>query len=231
MLALGVTAGCESEAIRPSFDRSNAGAPSDNAGAPASGDAGAAGGPSDAEGGATSAGGAPNGSAGNPANEAGEGGRHVSGEAGANAGGENTAGGDASGGESSAGTSSVDPPGDSGAGGTPPSGGSGGAPPEPEPNFPCDVRVVLESKCQRCHQDPPLNGAPFPLLSWSDTRVEYVDQLVYQAMLGAVDTDFMPPLWVDVEPPVQALTAGEKQTLLDWLESDAPPADEPVSCE
>jgi hypothetical protein len=124
--------------------------------------------------------------------------------------------------------------GESGAGGRPEPGEPGGAagtPTELEPVIPCAVRVVLQSNCQRCHQDPELNGAPFPLLTWDDTRVEFGAVLVYQAMLEAVDDDFMPPTWLDVNPPVQPLTTVEKQTLLDWLEAGAPPADALVECE
>ncbi|HEV8548931.1 MAG TPA: hypothetical protein VGQ57_07885, partial [Polyangiaceae bacterium] len=32
------------------------------------------------------------------------------------------------------------------------------------PRF-CDAFAVIERKCQRCHGDPPANGAPFPLTS------------------------------------------------------------------
>src|SRR3569832_45940 len=29
----------------------------------------------------------------------------------------------------------------------------------------CSVQRVLQSKCQRCHADPPVHGAPFALLT------------------------------------------------------------------
>ena len=38
------------------------------------------------------------------------------------------------------------------------------------PDF-CAARTVLRDKCQRCHQDPTQNGAPFPLLTYADTQV------------------------------------------------------------
>jgi hypothetical protein len=223
-----IGAGCESEGIRPRFDRSNAGAPNGDAGAAGSGEAGTSGSSSGGEAGEPSSGSAGiNGSSGSPANEGGAGGRLVPGEAGV------SSGGAASGGAPSGGTPGVGA-GEGGAAGTPDegsAGGAAGAPPEPEPAFPCDVRVIIESACQRCHQEPQQNGAPFSLLTWSDTRAEYGIQLVYQAMDKAIADDFMPPTWLEVEPPVQPLTAGEKQILLDWLAAGAPPADVPQTCE
>jgi hypothetical protein len=103
------------------------------------------------------------------------------------------------------------------------SAGEGGAGVAPEPMFPCEIEAILTSKCQRCHQDPPRNDAPFPLLTWSDTRRSYGVQLVYQAMLPAIESDFMPLTEIELDPPVQPLTANEKETLLDWLEGGAEP--------
>ena len=96
-----------------------------------------------------------------------------------------------------------------------------------EADFPCDVRAVIESSCQRCHTDPPRNGAPFPLLTWQDTRAEYGVQLVYEAMLPAVESDFMPLRGLGLDPPVEALSDQEKTTLVDWLEAGAPPVFDP----
>jgi hypothetical protein len=193
-----------------------------------SGEAGTSGSSAGGEAGGSSSGGAgTNGGSGSPASEGGAGGRVVPGEAGA------SSGGAASGGAPSGGTPGADA-GEGGAAGAPDegsAGGAGGAPPEPEPTFPCDVRAINENACQRCHQEPQQNGAPFSLLTWSDTRAEYGIQLVYQAMVKAIADDFMPPTWLEVEPPVQPLTAGEKQILLDWLAAGAPPADDPSTCE
>lgn len=103
-------------------------------------------------------------------------------------------------------------------GGAPSEAGAPGA-----PDFPCDVRRVLEAKCQRCHQRPPANGAPFPLLTWNDTRATYGKQLVYEAMLVAVESGFMPLVELELTPPVEDLTSAEKTTLVSWLENGAPP--------
>jgi hypothetical protein len=91
------------------------------------------------------------------------------------------------------------------------------------PHFPCEVEDVIVAKCQRCHGDPPENDAPFPLLTWDDTRRPYGALLVYEAMLPAIETDFMPLTQLELEPPVEPLTPQEKTLLLDWLEDEAPP--------
>lgn len=90
------------------------------------------------------------------------------------------------------------------------------------PHFPCEVEDVIAAKCQRCHNDPQENGAPFPLLVWEDTRRPYGLVLVYEAMLPAIETDFMPFTQLDLDPPVEPLTPEEKELMLDWLRSDAP---------
>jgi uncharacterized membrane protein len=97
----------------------------------------------------------------------------------------------------------------------------------------CDALAVLEVKCQRCHQDPPVNNAPFALLSYADTQVERSSgDRVYEDMLDAVETGVMPPTAGAYTPPVEPLTCSEKATLLDWLKAGAPrPAGNDPSCE
>lgn len=96
--------------------------------------------------------------------------------------------------------------------------------------LPCDVGAVLRSKCQRCHQNPPKNGAPIPLLTWADTRQTYLGKPVWQWMLEVVSNGFMPYMGdPNLQPPVQPLGAAEKQTLLEWLKAGAP-AGHDVQC-
>jgi hypothetical protein len=86
----------------------------------------------------------------------------------------------------------------------------------------CDVRVVLERKCQRCHSDPPANGAPFALVTYEDTQV--IDRGGVprsKRMADAIVSDYMPPRFLKIEPPVDVLTAEEKELLLEWLFSGA----------
>lgn len=116
-------------------------------------------------------------------------------------------------------------------GGTEPgnSGGSGGS---GSADF-CDALAVLRSKCHRCHQDPPQNGAPFPLLTYADTQAEHATgDLVYERMLAAVESGIMPPTAGMFDPPPEPLTCREKTTLLDWLKAGAPrPRGNDPSCE
>lgn len=122
--------------------------------------------------------------------------------------------------------------GTSGAGSSANSGGTGGtsmngagAPgwPESGPTW-CEAFAVLEQKCQRCHREPPVNGAPFALVTYDDTQV--VDRAGvprYERMLGAVESDFMPATFIELEPPVEPLDASEKALLVDWLSRGAEP--------
>lgn len=100
-----------------------------------------------------------------------------------------------------------------------------GAPGSPEsgPAW-CEALAVLERKCQRCHREPPANGAPFALVTYDDTQV--VDRRGvprYERMLGAVESDFMPATFIELEPPVEPLDATEKGLLVDWLSRGAEP--------
>lgn len=94
----------------------------------------------------------------------------------------------------------------------------------------CDALAVIVAKCQRCHQDPPKNGAPVPFLTYEDTQAPYgTSEFKYSdAMLGAVEKDQMPFLAannppLNLMPPVEPLTAEEKDTLLTWLKQGAKP--------
>jgi uncharacterized membrane protein len=95
----------------------------------------------------------------------------------------------------------------------------------------CATDRVLSRKCRRCHQDPPLNGAPFPLLSYEDTQV--VDgrgKPRFQKMADAVASAYMPPQFLSLTPPVEPLTDEERTILLDWCAAGAR-ADEGAACD
>jgi hypothetical protein len=104
-----------------------------------------------------------------------------------------------------------------------------------ELNF-CDALPILESKCQRCHQDPPMNGAPFPLLTYSDTQEaaplpDEPERKRAEDMRNAVETNSMPFMSLSLEPPVSPLTCAERATLLDWLRKGAfPPPEGQEDC-
>jgi hypothetical protein len=87
----------------------------------------------------------------------------------------------------------------------------------------CQALGVLESSCQRCHTDPPQNAAPFSLMTYADTQAPYftTDFATWERMQRAVETDFMPATFIELDPPVQPLTCEEKTTLLGWLDQGA----------
>lgn len=85
----------------------------------------------------------------------------------------------------------------------------------------CDAYKVINCVCQQCHQDPTLNGAAMPLLTYENTQVGYprpTSTPVWKRMQTAVTSDFMPYQGdPTVMPPVKPLTAEQKNTLLTWL--------------
>ena len=92
----------------------------------------------------------------------------------------------------------------------------------------CDAAPILELKCQRCHQDPPESGAPFPLLTYADTQVPAplqgdTERKRAADILSAIETNYMPFMGLPLDPPVSPLTCSERTTLLDWLRKGASP--------
>ena len=92
----------------------------------------------------------------------------------------------------------------------------------------CDVAGIVKSKCQRCHADPPVHGAPFPLMNYDDTQQPApvsTDPGRKRAadMLDAVETNFMPYTRLSLDPPVSPLTCEERTTLLAWLRKGGSP--------
>jgi uncharacterized membrane protein len=86
------------------------------------------------------------------------------------------------------------------------------------------VRAVLEDKCQRCHSEPPGNGAPFPLLTYDDTQVQDGRARPrFERIHEAVESDYMPPTWLELDPPVEALTTNERAVILDWAKAGGEP--------
>lgn len=114
-------------------------------------------------------------------------------------------------------------------GGPLPDGVGGSADSGPPVAF-CQALTVIRAKCQRCHQDPPQNGAPVPFLTYEDTQAPYVDDAFKYSdvMLLAVERDSMPYVALNegddpIMPPVEPLTGDEKATLLGWLRQGALP--------
>jgi hypothetical protein len=127
-------------------------------------------------------------------------------------------------------TNSAAPGGDGGSDATTSS--SGGSTP-----LPCDVTAVLQANCQSCHQNPPINSAPMPLVTWEDTQAvvpndpdgipptsatEKVYQMIETRITSASNP--MPPL------PHAALDAADLATLTSWVNAGAPAGTAGQSC-
>ena len=88
---------------------------------------------------------------------------------------------------------------------------------DPGPTW-CEALGVIQHKCQRCHHEPPGHGAPFALVSYDDTQsIDGRGVPRFERMRGAIESDFMPATFLDLDPPVEPLDASEKALLLDWL--------------
>jgi uncharacterized membrane protein len=100
--------------------------------------------------------------------------------------------------------------------------GAAGASPTSDPSW-CEMQAILQAKCQRCHDSPLAHGAPFPLLTYSDTQArDKKGHARFEQMANAIDTDYMPPQFIDLDPPVAPLSAGERALLLAWCAQGAP---------
>src|SRR4051812_12427663 len=97
------------------------------------------------------------------------------------------------------------------------------APKPASQQLPCEVERLVVSRCQGCHGDPTMFGAPMSLKTVNDfhapapsDEAKQVYELVSDHLHGTKSV--MPPL------PNVALSKTELAVLDDWLESAAPPA-------
>lgn len=110
-------------------------------------------------------------------------------------------------------------------------GGDGGIVCGPVPatgDFPCDVFKVIHGTCNRCHQNPTLIGAPFPLLTYEDTQVPFDThgKLNYQRMREVIQPDGAPHMpYKSTTIVVPELTPAEFATLDAWLACPMPVAE------
>jgi hypothetical protein len=92
----------------------------------------------------------------------------------------------------------------------------------------CAAYKIINCVCQQCHQNPPLNGAPLPLVTYADTQGPYLNpatkKTVWQEMQTVIGSRFMPytgPTDPPVMPPVKPLTDEQQTTMLTWLAQGA----------
>jgi len=90
----------------------------------------------------------------------------------------------------------------------------------------CDAYKVINCVCQQCHQNPTLNGAAMPLMTYEDTQAPFPlstsSTFVWQRMQVAVSTRAMPETSnPSVVPAVKPLSDAQQKTLLDWLAQGA----------
>jgi hypothetical protein len=89
----------------------------------------------------------------------------------------------------------------------------------------CDAYRVINCVCQQCHQDPTLNGAAMPLLTYENTQTGYpstTSEAVWKKMQRALTSGFMPYVGGPTAmPKVKPLTAEQKDTVLTWLSEGA----------
>jgi hypothetical protein len=103
----------------------------------------------------------------------------------------------------------------------------------------CAAYRVINCVCQQCHQNPPLNGAPIPLMTYDDTQAPFPVATskgrVWQTMQTVVSTRFMPYMGdKTVMPVVLPLSDADYDTLLSWLgqgATDLGGQDCPMECD
>lgn len=88
----------------------------------------------------------------------------------------------------------------------------------------CETAEILQAKCQRCHSSPTAHGAGSSLLTYADTQRVLAHGPVWAQMRVRVESGDMPPLALDVTPPVSPLTDDERLRLLGWLDHGMPNA-------
>ena len=74
-----------------------------------------------------------------------------------------------------------------GVGGRTGTGGAGGSTTTVANGIPCDVATLLQNRCVGCHQNPPINGAPMPLVTYAN--------LTAPSLANAAQTFAQPRSW------------------------------------
>jgi hypothetical protein len=87
--------------------------------------------------------------------------------------------------------------------------------------IPADVEAVLQARCQTCHSDPPINNAPFPLLTYAEIHQDFVTSVPkYEEMYFLIQPGADPQMPFGNAPQ---LSTDQFNALATWLKSCAPP--------
>jgi hypothetical protein len=89
----------------------------------------------------------------------------------------------------------------------------------------CSAYRIINCVCQQCHQNPPIHGAPVPLMTYDDTQAPVSatsTKKVWQTAQDYVLSRFMPYRGDStVMPPVLPLSDADYDTLLSWFAQGA----------
>ena len=86
--------------------------------------------------------------------------------------------------------------------------------------LPCDVAAVLTGSCTECHSNPPVFGAPMPLVTYADTQANsplFPGQKIHQRMAARVTAAERP-----MPQAPRTLTTTQRSALVDWSAAGAP---------
>jgi hypothetical protein len=106
----------------------------------------------------------------------------------------------------------------------------GGGPVPGGGELPCDVLEVVRTRCQTCHADPPMFGAPMPLVDPEDFQAPAITmpgERVYQRASVRIH-DARNPMPPATSPP---LTTEQIATLDAWFAAGAPARAEGTRCD
>ncbi len=84
----------------------------------------------------------------------------------------------------------------------------------------CAALDVVRAKCGRCHGSPLRYGAPFPLTFSEDFQQRDAKGVARRERAAeAIERGDMPPSFLELDPPVEALSDEERELLSTWLRS------------
>ncbi|GAA4272127.1 hypothetical protein GCM10022258_14210 [Aquimarina gracilis] len=90
-----------------------------------------------------------------------------------------------------------------------------GPDPDPDTNpnpdkittYNADVKAIIDAQCVRCHTDPPVEGAPFPMRTYQETLIAVDRDLVLRMISTSIN---------NVMPPSGRLPQETIDIILDW---------------